>query len=360
MDLTAGGTCEGAAFQSSEDGPYERFIVEDVICRGSSVRGAGVYLQSGGSVLRDCLIRNSEGQSEGQGRGGALDGDRVDLIERCAFIDNRLTPASPTSNGEVLGGGVYLSAPEIVRNSTFSGNVAQAGDGDQAGTDGGSAYGGGLHIRSAGATSSLSSLTFVGNRALAGRGADGFLDGEALGGGLYVHEEHTSELTGTILTGNTVTYADGHTVQEDCYALGTLTSLGHNLAVNPDSSCVFSSFADVTGLDPGLYPVDDYGCATPLPDGSCVPAAAIDQASWATDWGSCDDAAVSDDARGLLRRQDILGVPNLTTDACDVGAFEARDSDGDGVTDVADLCPNDAHADQVDSDGDQVGDACDA
>ncbi len=37
----------------------------------------------------------------------------------------------------------------------------------------------------------------------------------------------------------------------------------------------------------------------------------------------------------------------------------AQDSDGDGVIDSLDNCPNDANSDQADSDGDDLGDACD-
>ncbi len=44
-----------------------------------------------------------------------------------------------------------------------------------------------------------------------------------------------------------------------------------------------------------------------------------------------------------------------TGDACD----ELVDSDGDGVADAADNCPQTANADQTDTDGDGTGDACD-
>jgi hypothetical protein len=37
-----------------------------------------------------------------------------------------------------------------------------------------------------------------------------------------------------------------------------------------------------------------------------------------------------------------------------------RDSDGDGISDLADLCRFDASAAQSDKDGDGTGDACDA
>ena len=36
-----------------------------------------------------------------------------------------------------------------------------------------------------------------------------------------------------------------------------------------------------------------------------------------------------------------------------------NDTDGDGVGDDCDNCPDDANSDQLDSDGDGTGDACD-
>lgn len=42
-----------------------------------------------------------------------------------------------------------------------------------------------------------------------------------------------------------------------------------------------------------------------------------------------------------------------------LGSIGAADSDGDGIHDAADNCPNTANADQADADGDGIGDACD-
>ncbi len=36
------------------------------------------------------------------------------------------------------------------------------------------------------------------------------------------------------------------------------------------------------------------------------------------------------------------------------------ESDGDGIIDLGDNCPQDVNPDQIDSDGDWSGDACDA
>ena len=364
FDLFAATNCKGGAVNTDRDGPLEGLIVEQIECNaGGDVEGAAFHFRGNAKpVLRDCVFRDNQGRFEGSGFGGAIYEETFPEafeIERCAFINNSLTPASSTVNGSAFGGAISANRITSMRNVTFSGNTAEAGDGLGAGADGGSAFGGALYLSEIGTTSAVANVTVTNNQAIAGEGADGFVDGNAAGGGLYVEVDHTVEIMASILSGNSAIDPDD-TAEEDCASGGTLTSLGYNLAQHPDSSCDFSAFGDITGLDPNLYPIDDYGCDTTLPDGTCVPTAAVDQTSWAVDWSSCAEAGIFDDARGLTRRQDIAGVPNLTTDACDTGAFEARDSDGDGVTDVPDLCPSDADSDQSDSDGDQVGDACDA
>ncbi|MEM9596037.1 MAG: SdrD B-like domain-containing protein [Acidobacteriota bacterium] len=358
----AGSSCDGGAIYSSAVTTAERLIVDRSFCHSRTARadgGAARFTQD--LVLRDCALRQNEAYSSGSSaRGGAVSASDIVLVERCAFVDNRSIAEASMGGLDAVGGGLRASHIEQMRNVTFAGNSAQGADGASFGRAGGSGRGGGLFLAGALESSLISSVTLTGNRAVAGEGAVGFADGGAQGGGLYVAPDHTLEVIGSIAAGNSVTSANGLSTPQDCEVDGVLSSLGYNLVEFPHPSCAFPAFGDVTGLDPGLYGVGDYGCTTVLPDGSCVPTVAIDQASWAIDWGSCAESGVGDDGRGLARRQDIVGVPNLTSDACDAGAFEAQDRDGDGVTDVPDLCPNDPDPDQSDSDGDHVGDACDA
>jgi len=62
--------------------------------------------------------------------------------------------------------------------------------------------------------------------------------------------------------------------------------------------------------------------------------------------------------------EDQRGYPRPIGDGCDAGAVEYdpsnTDSDSDGHFDAADNCPLVANADQVDRDGNGIGDACDA
>ena len=60
---------------------------------------------------------------------------------------------------------------------------------------------------------------------------------------------------------------------------------------------------------------------------------------------------LGDNATGCNSIPEILASAGIST--------AGGDSDGDGITDALDNCPNDANADQVDFDGDQFGDVCD-
>ncbi len=347
-------SCQGGGIYGVDNAGtsvLERIVVRESTCRGTFSVGGGVYLPSGSVAVRDSLFRDNrvEYTQIGQGGGLATAASPI-LVERSAFVDNEVVPVGDSSTGNALGGGFSSTGTTTLRNLTVSGNRAVGADGTVAGTDGGDADGGGLWL----VNGTLSHLTLEGNVAVAGAGAGGFANGEARSGGVYT--ANIVEMDNSILSGNSVTSADDETSAEDCWSTGGFTSNGFNLAVAPDVSCDFSTFGDIVGLDPELYPVDDYGCETPLPDGSCLPTAAIDQDSWAVDWGSCADSGAFDDARAFERRVDVVGVSNLV-DACDSGAFEAQDSDGDGVTDVPDVCPG--SDDAIDGDGDAVPDGCD-
>ncbi|MEM9291207.1 MAG: hypothetical protein AAGD01_05980 [Acidobacteriota bacterium] len=369
ISATAGtdSLCEGGGFYVSQDpSRLTHFVIEDVECLGpSAARGGGLWI--GFSffdvyTVQDCAIRNARavyGDNEAKG-GGLFNFGTIESLERCAFLDNRAIPDFDAGNSDAYGGGLHIAGPATLRNITVAGNIAQGGTASGDGEDGGSAFGGGIAFELEVAESvDLGMVTLANNQAIAGEGAFGFAEGDARGGGLYLGSLGEVNLQASILSSNTLTPVSGDPIDEDCFGDGgTLLSGGYNVAVNPDASCDFSAFGDILALDPQLYPVDDYGCAMPLPDGSCVATAAIDQESWAVDWGSCATTMTFEDARSFLRRQDIIGVTNLE-DSCDSGAFEARDSDGDGVTDVPDLCPMVADPSQDNADGDEFGDACD-
>ena len=71
------------------------------------------------------------------------------------------------------------------------------------------------------------------------------------------------------------------------------------------------------------------------------------------------DAAFS----AICPATDQRGVPRPFGAGCDIGSYESDvlvpDADDDGVPDAVDNCPSVANADQTNSDGDSLGDACD-
>ena len=52
-------------------------------------------------------------------------------------------------------------------------------------------------------------------------------------------------------------------------------------------------------------------------------------------------------------------LTNITSDQTSAASFEPRDDDGDGITNSSDNCPLMSNPDQLDTDGDGIGDVCD-
>ena len=116
--------------------------------------------------------------------------------------------------------------------------------------------------------------------------------------------------------------------------------------------CALLGCDDNAGTAPAGYFVctDDIGCQTgfvcdantnrcvPVPDADVVPDAVTDPDAMATE----PDAATID--------------PDTSVIEADA---EIADGDGDGIADAADNCPAVDNPDQLDSDGDERGDACD-
>ncbi len=139
-------------------------------------------------------------------------------ITSCVFTGNEAEGANGANDftekfgGQALGGGVCNAGPLSISGSSFTDNVAQAGnDGNNTNPiDGGpfadSAYGGAVVNFAAVAT--ITSTTFTDNRAVGGSSVAG-LGGSAVGGAIAAEIFASTTLTNVKVAGNEVIGGDG-------------------------------------------------------------------------------------------------------------------------------------------------------
>ncbi|MEM8995720.1 MAG: choice-of-anchor Q domain-containing protein [Acidobacteriota bacterium] len=258
------------------------------------------------------------------------------------MVNNRLIATASDEPVDARGGGLGAFILGLAQNVVVAGNTAVGSSGLETGSAGGDALGGGVMVTSDNNNSSLDGITIGNNQAIAGQGGDGQPDGEARSGGIFTTAGHSVIAASSIFFGNIEVAADGTVTPNDCIngRADRFLSLGFNVVGAPADTCDFEASTDLVGVDPEFYALADYGCATPLPDGSCVPTLAIDQTSPAADAGRCLTADfIMEDSRNLPRPFDLPAVDNNAGDGCDSGAFEAIDVDGDGFTEAADCDP---------------------
>ncbi len=130
-------------------------------------------------------------------------------------------------------------------------------------------------------------------------------------------------------------------------------------------------------VDPNAYPL--FFCETPEREPSCVPFREGEYDGSMAGPGDIDGDGIpdADDVCSAvfnpIRPMDGTMQPDIDQDGagdecdeCPTGdadscpMFDPNDFDSDGVPNLMDNCPNDANPDQADSEGDGVGDVCDA
>lgn len=222
------------------------------------------------SVLDNTAVVDAGGASAA---GGGIYGNGVLILNRVTVKGNVADTTGGTLTSQ--GGGIYFSGTAAtVINTTIAANVAKPGA-----TSG---QGGGLYVNS---PMNVQYATVSGNQALGG----GF------GGGVYNNDNLT--LRNSIMAGN----VNGLSA-DDCFSVGTLTSMGGNIEQGPD--CTLTGPGDLTGANPLLGALAD--------NGGQVDTMSLQDGSPALDHNS-DCAGVPDDAAGTARPQGP---------ACESGAFE--------------------------------------
>jgi CSLREA domain-containing protein len=264
--------------------------------------GGGISFQGGTHTLNNTTVTNN---TVGGGGGGVF------VMNSTVTLNDSIVSSNYGFNS---GGGIYSidSTLDVVRSSIFANSAAFGGginnDGNATVTNstisgnGAEAYGGGVM------NNGFTSFT---NSTLSGNSA-------ATGGGIYNWPGPNID----VQTRNTmvVNSPSGSNCAGDPFI-----SYGYNLS--SDSTCASIGPGDINNAWPALGPLAYNGGPTPTH--------ALLEGSPAAD--GAGPGCPATDQRGIARPQGLR---------CDIGAFEAPDSDADGVADPADTDDdNDGFAD---------------
>jgi len=297
--------------------------------------GGGIFLFSSSPTIAHCIISNNETGYDGGG------------IE-CYSSSPVITECVITGNIGGWGGGIdiWLNSAPLITNTTIEGNTGDFGGGIDCWIDcsptiigciirGNIANGPGGGIECFSESSPIiSNCTITGNTANAGGGIDcqGFsspvisnctISGNSAsgsGGAIY------SDASSPSVT-NSILFFD---LPDEIFGVATVTY-----------SDVQGGFTGGNNLnaDPLFFGGGDYHLQ------ACSPG--IDSGDPASDF--------SNEPEPNGGRINMGSYGNMAE-----AATSLPDDDGDGVFNICDNCPDDSNADQINTDGDSYGDACDA
>ncbi len=309
----------GGIYNDGRTGSASLTVVDSTLSLNRAVSGGGIWNDgnNGSATLTvsNSTLSGNSSQYEGGGiYNAAFNGGSATLT----IANSTLSGNSATFGGGILNEAFQSSATVQIANSTLSGNSAQGeGQGE----------GGGIY--NAGGTLTIANSTVSGNSAEVGCGG---IFNEDFGG-----TSATLEIGSTILNAG----ASGSTISNQN---GTVTSLGYNLS-SDDGGGFLTNTGDQTNTPPLLGPLADNGGPT-FTHALFPGSPAIDQGK--------NFSGAATDQRGFPRPVNFLAIANAAGgDGSDIGAFEVQnpDSDGDGVRDDLDSCPNTVAGAVVDTHG---------
>lgn len=161
-------------------------------------RAGGMWVAKSTVTLRDIIFRNNRaiGDNTASGAGGAADGAALtiesspgaNLLQRVTFDSNQSTGGSGPVRGGVAFGALFIFSSSVtVEDSTFTNNLAQAGNSSGNGLHGGlhaDALGGAIGVEKGVVT--LNRIVATNNEAIGGNAATNA--GGAFGGAIFVED----------------------------------------------------------------------------------------------------------------------------------------------------------------------------
>ncbi len=263
--------------------------------------GIVVYSYNVEPVFTRNLIQGNYAADFGGGLRMGVLYDGPTSLASLALIENNLFEYNDALDG---GGAHTRTSRARFRNDTFTDHTIQS-------------YGAGLYI---GPTDNATDIVTLVNNLIVFNTTDMYLGD---GGGIYVHRDGDPSVTYNDLYGNSPENVGGFANDS------TYINKDGNISVDP-------LFVNRAAVDRNLHlqstsPVIDVG-----------------------------DNAQAGGAYDLDGNDRVVDGDNDTIAVVDMGAYEySADTDGDGVPDASDNCPNDPNPGQEDTDGDGLGDACD-